>query len=114
MKKYTFIVLALATILAVSGCSRFRVYKINIQQGNVISAEKVEQIEIGMDKSQVRFVLGTPLVSDTFNENRWNYFWSLKDAEEVTTTKRLSLRFADDVLVEIDSQLDAQVVEAEE
>ncbi|WP_298636386.1 outer membrane protein assembly factor BamE [uncultured Umboniibacter sp.] len=110
MKKYTFIVLALATFLALSGCSRFRVYKIDIQQGNVISAEKVEQLEIGMDKSQVRFVLGTPLVADTFNANRWDYYWSLKDADEVTRTKRLILTFDNDLLIEIDSQLDAQIV----
>ncbi len=115
MKKYTLFVLAIATIIAVSGCSRFRVYKLNIQQGNVISHEKVEQVELGMSQEQVQYLLGTPLVNDTFSPLRWDYFWSLKDRNEVTTTKRLILTFDETgTLIDMQEQLEPVVQAAEE
>ena len=49
-----------------------------VQQGNYIEQEKVEQIEIGMTKNQIRFLLGTPMIDDPFNENRWDYVYFLK------------------------------------
>ncbi len=80
------IVLALAAVLvlaSLSGCARMRnfslkPYKINIQQGNFLDQEDIDQIEPGMTRSQVRFLLGTPMVADIFNENRWDYVYYLK------------------------------------
>jgi outer membrane protein assembly factor BamE len=66
--------LALSTILLVassllaSGC----VYKMNIQQGNYLVAESVSQLKEGMTRSQVRFLLGTPMVPDAFDNSRWD------------------------------------------
>ena len=48
-------------------------YRIEIQQGNFVSAEMVSQLKLGMSKDQVRFVLGTPLITDTFHADRWDY-----------------------------------------
>ena len=80
------IVLAVAAVLvlaSLSGCARMRnfslkPYKINIQQGNFLDQEDIDQIEPGMTRSQVRFLLGTPMVADIFNENRWDYVYYLK------------------------------------
>ena len=74
------IALAASTL---SGCARMRnfslkPYKINIQQGNYLEEKDVEQIEPGMTRSQVRFLLGTPMVEDLFNDNRWDYVYYLK------------------------------------
>lgn len=66
--------LLLATALGSSGC----VYRLNVQQGNLVDQAKVDQVEIGMTRNQVRFLLGTPLVDDAFNRNRWDYLYYVK------------------------------------
>ena len=65
------LLLAAATMLG-SGC----VYRLDIQQGNILDVEQIDQIEVGMTRSQVRFVLGTPMVADPFDQSRWDYvYW---------------------------------------
>lgn len=68
--------LAIAILAAASaaGC----VYRMDIQQGNLLDAEQVEQVEVGMTRSQVRFLLGTPMVIDSFESERWDYVYSLR------------------------------------
>jgi outer membrane protein assembly factor BamE len=63
----------LLSLLAV-GC----VYRMDIQQGNLLDADQVEQVEVGMTRSQVRFLLGTPMVIDSFNPDRWDYVYRLQ------------------------------------
>lgn len=58
----------IATAL-LAGC----VYRLNIQQGNLLELDTVEQVDVGMTRSQVQFLLGTPTVSDTFHDSRWDY-----------------------------------------
>ena len=57
-----------------AGC----VYRMDIQQGNLLDAEQVDQLEVGMTRSQVRFLLGTPMVIDSFDADRWDYVYSLR------------------------------------
>ena len=64
---------ALAAIL-LSAC----VHRIDIQQGNLLDVEDVDQVEVGMTRSQVRFLLGTPVVRDSFNPDRWDYMYYLR------------------------------------
>lgn len=71
-------------VFAASGC----VYRMNVQQGNVLDVEQVDQIEIGMTRSQVRFLLGTPMVIDSFNADRWDYIYSLRRGHSREVTKR--------------------------
>ncbi len=63
--------LILATLVATPGC----VYRLAIQQGNIAEVADVEQVKIGMTPSQVRFLLGTPLVDDPFSTDRWDYIY---------------------------------------
>jgi len=85
--------------LVLTGCSGFPgVYKIDIPQGNIVSQEDVNKLRPGMTKRQVRFVLGTPLVVDSFNADRWDYIYTLQDVDGSYTRKRLTLRFVDDRL----------------
>lgn len=51
----------------------FKPYRIEIQQGNFLSQEMVSKLKLGMSKDQVRFVLGTPLIADSFHADRWDY-----------------------------------------
>ncbi len=63
-------VILLAVSAMLGGCS---IYRINIQQGNYLDDETISRVETGMSRSQVRFVLGTPMVADSFHQDRWDY-----------------------------------------
>ena len=78
-----------------AGC--FSSYRVEIQQGNVISAEQIEKLIPGTPRDEVRFILGTPLIEDPFHAQRWDYFYSLDPAKgEKVTQYRLSIWFEDE------------------
>ena len=81
------------------------VYRIDIQQGNIVDQEMLDQLEIGMEQRKVRFVLGTPLLVDPFNQDRWDYFYSLRPGSGPEVKQRVSLYFVDDRLARIDDRL---------
>jgi outer membrane protein assembly factor BamE len=66
------VLLAAAALL--SGC----VYRPDIQQGNLLSVKDIEQVQVGMTRSQVRFLLGTPMISDPFAPQRWDYVYRME------------------------------------
>jgi outer membrane protein assembly factor BamE len=74
------------------------VYRIEIQQGNLVTQENVAQLKPGMSKDQVRFVLGTPLVTDIFHADRWDYVYTLQPARtsSIKEERRLTLFFDKD------------------
>lgn len=74
------------------------VYKIDIQQGNVITQEMIDQLKPGMTKRQVQFVMGTPLIRDTFNQNRWDYVYSLQPGGKTRQQESVAIYFEDDLL----------------
>ena len=97
--RFRLAVIALCATLSLGACNLLTVHKLDIQQGNVVTQEMVDKLKPGMTRAQVRFVLGTPLVTDTFHRDRWDYFYSFKvGAEGVAETRRLTLIFQDDVL----------------
>jgi outer membrane protein assembly factor BamE len=73
MKILTVSLIALGLVLG-TGC----VYRINIQQGNFLDQAAVDTVKEGMTRSQVRYLLGTPMVADSFNKERWDYIYYLK------------------------------------
>jgi len=77
-------------------------YKIDIQQGNVVTEEMVEKLRLGMTRSQVRFVLGSPLITDVFHNNRWDYVYSLAPSGRLSEKHRLSIFFDGDLLTHIE------------
>jgi outer membrane protein assembly factor BamE len=87
------ITLLAAATLAASGC----VYKMAIQQGNYLVAESVSQLKEGMTRSQVRFLLGTPMVPVAFDDSRWDYYYFFSSRHiEQPLKRRLTVYFADD------------------
>ena len=74
MKLFRPLLLGLGASVLFSAC----VYRINIQQGNFLDQAAVEQVKAGMTRSQVRYLLGTPMVADPFNKERWDYIYYLK------------------------------------
>ena len=88
-----------ASLLVLNGC--VRTYRVEIQQGNVISAEQIEKITPGTSRNEVRFILGTPLIEDPFHAERWDYFYSLNPAKgAMVTTYRLSVWFENDQVLQ--------------
>mgnify|MGYP001180229924 FL=1 len=71
------------TLILVTGC--MRPYRIDIQQGNAINKAQLDQLQPGMNKAEVRFILGSPLVADPFHVDRWDYFFSFKSGETLET-----------------------------
>ncbi|MBV1789004.1 outer membrane protein assembly factor BamE [Marinobacterium sp. D7] len=95
-----FISVALAVL--VSACSDFPgVYKIDIPQGNVVTQEMIDQLRPGMTESQVRYIMGTPLITDTFSPDRWDYLYSFKPGGEPRVQERVSLYFQDGKLARL-------------
>src|ERR1700742_4825735 len=89
---------ALVLLLAgSSGC----VYRMNIQQGNFLEARTVDQLQVGMTRSQVRYLLGTPMVPDAFDKERWDYLYYFKKGRwRKPEERRLTVFFAKDDKVE--------------
>ncbi|MGY2168500.1 outer membrane protein assembly factor BamE [Pseudomonas gingeri] len=85
----------LVGLLALAGCSFPGVYKIDIQQGNVVTQDMIDQLRPGMTRKQVRFIMGNPLLTDTFHANRWDYLYSLQPGGGERQQERVSLIFND-------------------
>ncbi|MFK8068722.1 MAG: outer membrane protein assembly factor BamE [Gammaproteobacteria bacterium] len=83
------------------------VHTIDIQQGNVITQEMLAQLEYGMDKKKVRFIMGTPLITDTFHSNRWDYVYTFKKAREQREQRRVTLFFEDELLTRVEGDIKA-------
>jgi outer membrane protein assembly factor BamE len=109
-----FRVLLAAALPALAGCGGVTrlldSYTIEIQQGNFVSQEMVSQLKPGMSKEQVRFVLGTPLVSDIFHADRWDYVYYRKIPGGKTEERKVAVFFKDGRLV----RLEGDVVAASE
>lgn len=77
-------------------------YKMDIRQGNYVTAEMREKLKLGMSRQQVRYVLGTPMVSDAFHGNRWDYMYRLERGGKIVEEQLLTLYFEGDNLLRVD------------
>ena len=94
MRKLTLSLILLSVIS--TGCSWIKfpgVHKVDIQQGNILDQDMVDKLLPGMTKSQVRFVLGTPLIADTFNQARWDYIYRRVSAAGEKTEENVTIYF---------------------
>ncbi len=92
----------LIALLAGSGCNL--IYKQNIQQGNAIEQDDLDELYIGMNQRQVLFVLGTPSVRDPFHQARWDYVQTFSRRGNPMVKRTVTLHFDDGLLSEIDGQ----------
>ena len=83
-------------MLFLTNCSLFQVV---INQGNIVDDEMLEKLEVGMTESQVKYILGTPLISDTFFPNRWDYYTSVSQGEMVLAETKVILYFEEGKLI---------------
>ncbi|MCX7171217.1 MAG: outer membrane protein assembly factor BamE [Proteobacteria bacterium] len=106
------IVLALPSLLALAGCSNLpevtswlTPYKIDIRQGNFVTQEMVAQLKLGQSRDQVRFILGTSLLTDAFHADRWDYVYRFQPGHGEVQQRRMSVYFADGKLARIDGDV---------
>ncbi len=84
--------------ISLSGCSLFKVYKPDIQQGNDLTQSMVSQLRPGMSKSQVLNILGSPVMNNVFDDNHWAYVYTFAKAGKRVQDRRLDLYFQNDRL----------------
>jgi len=82
-----------------------KIYKIDIQQGNEITSEMLMTLKPGMTKPQVRFILGTPLIQDTFHSERWDYIYRMRVDEILIEQRHVILNFVDEKLKNITGEV---------
>ncbi len=90
------------------------VYRINVEQGNIITEDMVEQLKPGMTRRQVRFVMGTPLIEDTFQPDRWDYRHTIRNGIETLSESRLTVFFEGDSLVNVTGTIVPEWAQSEE
>lgn len=78
------------------------VYRIDVQQGNVIDQKMIDQLKPGMTKRQVQYVMGTALVQDTFQQDRWDYIYSFQPGGKARQQESVSLYFENGLLAHFD------------
>lgn len=104
--------LLLGVLVGLGGCSGFSPvasvataltpYKVDILQGNVLTQEQVQVLQVGMSREQVRDILGTPLLASVFHAQRWDYVFTLKRQGQAPQRRQLSLWFKDNRLERFD------------
>lgn len=76
-----------------SGCA---IYKLDVQQGNVITQEMLDQVELGMTEQKILFLLGSPMLIDPFHPHRWDYIYRLQPGGKQPSQRRITLVFSQD------------------
>jgi outer membrane protein assembly factor BamE len=94
MFKHRIFIAAIASFI-LSSC----VYQIDDEQGNIVTQEMIDLLEPNMNKRQVRYVLGNPLVVDVFHQNRWDYIYSIQEEGGVREQRRITVLFENERLV---------------
>ena len=96
--------IAITLFIILAGCSGrlFTVHKIDVQQGNAIDPEKVAQLQVGMNKEQVRFLMGTPLITDVFHPDRWDFVYHLIPDFGDKERRHVAVHFEGDIVASIE------------
>ena len=99
----SFFLCAIVSHLLLTSCSYILnnlpgVYTIDIQQGNIVDQDMVDQLRPNMTERQVLYILGSPMLVDTFHQKRWDYLYSNQPGGEERQQKKISIFFNDDNL----------------
>lgn len=92
-------------LAACSGTGQVMPYKIDIQQGNAVNQEMVDKLKPGMSKTQARFIMGTPLITDAFHADRWDYVYRFQKGGRLIEERRVTLIFEGDTLKRLEGDV---------
>lgn len=96
--RYSVILLAILCVSCGTALPTVKPYKLDVQQGNVVTSKMLLQLRPGMTQSQVRFIMGTPLIQDGFHGKRWDYVYQMREKGKITEQRRVILDFENDLL----------------
>ena len=96
--RYPILLLALLCASCGTALPSIKPYKLDVQQGNVVTSKMLLQLRPGMTQSQVRFIMGTPLIQDSFHGKRWDYVYLMRENGKITEQRRVILDFENDLL----------------
>jgi outer membrane protein assembly factor BamE len=91
----------LVFVVALAGCGSI-IHRIDIQQGNIVAPETFAKLKTGMTKSDVRQLLGTPLLTDIFHANRWDYYFRYEKRGQLVEQNRFTVHFENEKLVRVE------------
>lgn len=95
----------IGTLFGLSGCSHLHPYHVPVQQGNILEAKTVQQVEIGMSKHEVTELLGSPVLRNSFDDNLWTYVYTSKTDGQQPLKQQLTLHFSGDRLVSMEKHI---------
>lgn len=95
------LILTVTLILTLTGCALVPVYKPPIEQGNVFDQEMLDKLHPGMSKPQVQYIMGTPVLEESFDHNRWDYVYTYKAEGHEPVLKRATVFFENNRVVKI-------------
>ena len=94
----TTVIAVLVCVTLLGACSLPRMHRVVIQQGNVVTQEMIDKLRPGMSREQVSFIMGQPVMRNTFDDDRWDFVYTLEVPGAFRQTARSSLYFHNDVL----------------
>ena len=95
----------LLSFLFISACSIPQVYKLTVQQGNIVTQEMVDELKVGMTKRQVAYVMGTPLIRSPFQQNRWDYLYTLERRDKIVKDYQVTVFFEGDLYTHFEGEV---------
>lgn len=92
-------------LIATAGCKSWlpSFYSAPVRQGNYLDQALIDQLRPGMTRQQVQQILGTPLVADPFHQNRWDYYYSVRQGGKQTEQRHVALFFTGELLDRVDA-----------
>jgi outer membrane protein assembly factor BamE len=99
------ILTVLLSFLFISACSIPKVYKLTVQQGNIVTQEMVDELKVGMTKRQVAYVMGTPLIRSPYQQERWDYLYTLERRDKVVKQYQVTVFFKDELYTRIEGEV---------
>ena len=119
MMRFILIFISLCLLCACSrsydgGFNAPLLHKIDMQQGNVVDQEMLDQLKPGMDKKQVKFIMGTPVLIDPFHNERWEYIYSFQEGGTVREQRHITLHFENDKLAYISGDIEISNIPRQE
>jgi outer membrane protein assembly factor BamE len=99
------ILTVLLSFLFISACSIPKVYKLTVQQGNIVTQDMIDELKVGMTKRQVDYVMGTPLIRSPYQQDRWDYLYTLERRDEIVKNYQITLFFKDDLYTRLEGEV---------
>ena len=99
------ILTVLLSFIFISACSIPQVYKLTVQQGNIVTQDMLDELKVGMTKRQVAYVMGTPLIRSPYQQERWDYIYTLERRDKVVKEYQVTVFFKDEIYTHFEGEV---------